>query len=723
MSGSPLTSQNTVAWHGRHSGEHKARLDEWAAKGFRTLSLSIYDDPDDPLYAAVMVKRPHVIAERQFFTRSQAQIQHDFDEQAKQGLGPYVLTATGSSGSATFAGCFTPMPSIPLTRLNLTQDAFEALNESQHAAGNILSWYDVFGDGDDLRFCAIWVANPNKTVWSIHGYDPGQSAQALVLDGTLTQQRFDALTSSGARLMHTAMTPSGAKVQMFTDSTIGSWASRSGITAQDYQAEYDKQSKAGLQPLQVSAKGSGGSVRFAAIFTAREDTDPRAFRAQGPVSVAPIDQFMKSYMAAEDLRGAALAICKGTQLVYAKGYTFAEVGYPDLTPTTPFRQASVSKTFTGVAMWRLMQLHSTITPSTTLQSILHLKQPDGSAPADSRFGDITLKHLLESDSGLPQGLAYDSVGAAAAFNAPLPATLAQMLSYATTFQLTGAPGNKNNSVYGNFDYQVLSAVVAKLQGTATYYEALDQLVLKPLGIKHTHAARSLIGDQPAGDARHHMRIYDPGHSWPLYPFEVLPSVRHPDQHIVASQYGNVDYEMFCGAGGTAASIVDVARLAAMFSCRSGNPVLDPAHIDSLLNATVAAGALKGPDGKGSHGYYGLDWAAAGGGSPPSFTVSKGGWLPAQGTVVQFTTGGWTYAIALNGNADAGTDWMTPVANAAAAHDWGSADLFHSHFGMAKLAATAPANVAPAPAPPVVATQRMIKDSMTAGLQLARRVRR
>lgn len=57
-----LTAQNLVAWHDRDTANHVAERDKFAEKGFRPLSLSIYGSPSNPLYAAVMVKRPQVIA-------------------------------------------------------------------------------------------------------------------------------------------------------------------------------------------------------------------------------------------------------------------------------------------------------------------------------------------------------------------------------------------------------------------------------------------------------------------------------------------------------------------------------------------------------------------------------------------------------------------------------------------------------------------------------------
>ena len=348
----------------------------------------------------------------------------------------------------------------------------------------------------------------------------------------------------------------------------------------------------------MSAKGSGAKARFAAIFASREETDPLTFRSQGPVTIAAIDKVMQDCMQTQNLRGLALAIARGTQLVYAKGYTYADPGYPDITPQTLFRQASVSKTFTGIAMMRLLRLKPNIMLTTPVQSIMNLKQPNGSAPADPRWKDITIQHLIESDSGIPQSLIYSSAAAAKAFGTPLPATPAQLVSYATTLMLTGKPGDKNNAVYGNFDYILLGQIIAKLQGAATYEQALTQLVLQPLHQTHTRGSRSLIADQLPGEARHHMIVYAADSGWRLYPFEVLPSVRAPGGKLEPTHYGALDFEIFSSAGGLSSSMVDVARLGAMFSDRLANPVLGADNIDKMLSACAAAyKTLRGPDGK------------------------------------------------------------------------------------------------------------------------------
>ena len=186
-----LNSQNTVAWHARNTAEHKALVDKWAALDFRTLSLSIYDNPADPLYAAVMVKRATVHAESQVFPRTQAALQQDFDNFANITRGPYIIAATGPANAPTFAASFRLMSPIPFTRLNQSHNDFATLNAQRHKLlGEILVWVDVFGDPANPRFAAIWGPDPQKQGWSIDGWNPASNGQEFVLLPGLLQERL-----------------------------------------------------------------------------------------------------------------------------------------------------------------------------------------------------------------------------------------------------------------------------------------------------------------------------------------------------------------------------------------------------------------------------------------------------------------------------------------------------------------------------------------------------
>jgi CubicO group peptidase (beta-lactamase class C family) len=236
-------------------------------------------------------------------------------------------------------------------------------------------------------------------------------------------------------------------------------------------------------------------------------------------------------------------------------------------------------------------------------------------------------------------------------------------------------------------------VIVARTGASSFEQALRTLVLHPLGMTRTRPAASFAWAQAPDEARYHLRVYDPNNGWRLNPLEIGQSARSPTLSMVAGQYGGWDAEIFEGSGGLSSAVIDVARLAAMFSDRTANPVLSAASIDAMLGAAATATtSLRGPP-PGPHGYHGFDGVEKLSGG--AFRTFKGGWLPAQGSVVTFTTAGYGYVIAQNGNSPPGvtTEWLAPVSAAAEAHSWSRADLFQG-FGMPPLSPTLPPGLGP-----------------------------
>lgn len=126
------------------------------------------------------------------------------------------------------------------------------------------------------------------------------------------------------------------------------------------------------------------------------------FRMVGTPSVDEIDGAMRKVMAGGGVRGASLAIVHGTRLVFAKGYTLGPPATPLVEPTTYFRQASVSKLITSLAIMQLLD-EGKLTLGTRMQSILHLRAPGGRPPKDPRFGDISIRNLLDSNPVTSRG--------------------------------------------------------------------------------------------------------------------------------------------------------------------------------------------------------------------------------------------------------------------------------------------------------------------------------
>lgn len=668
-----------VAWHNRTTADHQTQLNTYAAKGYRTLSLSIYDLTSNSLYACVMIKRPVLIAERQFFGLTAAAFQKTFDDMSTARMGPHIVSATGSGSAPLFAASFIPVKPTPLTRFGLTADQFNTLNQEQTSAGNKLVWFDCYGDAGNDLYIAVWWPNPEMMAWNCDGL--GEA-------GTNAQLRFNALSNTWARLTQVLTTPSGKITSLYTDSVVGQYQVQYGLSSDQYQSAFNEWYAKGLVPLRVCAQGGGGNAVFGAVFGQTEDANPRVWRSSGPVSVTSVDTAIETFLKATDIRDASLAIVDGTRLVYAKGYTWAEPSYPDSQPTTLYRQASCSKIFAAYALYHLLQQQVAKTPvgqakptllsvlqDTKFQSVLHLTQPSGAAPADPKFAQITLLDLMTSTSGLNQNLIWDSVAAAAA-NAPLPASREQLARYGAAQTFTATPGNPKNVVYGNFDYFLIGEVVRALSGAATFEAALETLIMLPLAMTRVRGSSSLLGDQLPDEAAYHLT--QPAVTPPNGELTVSASVRTPPKPPVATQYGGFDMEILSSCGGLSVAVTDMARLVASLSLQSGSPTLTADTTSQwMMNAVQATDTLSGPE---AHGYHGWDWVTT-----PSAGVyygDKGGALPGTGTETYFTTGGLSYIFMLGSGGRPGVkvDWYQPLIDAATAHDWGTTDLF-PQYGM------------------------------------------
>jgi CubicO group peptidase (beta-lactamase class C family) len=673
-----------VAWHNQSLAQHQQQVDTWSGKGYRTKSLCVYGDPGSQLYAAVMILRPVVVAERAWFAMSASEFQQTFDDQAKDDFGPYIVSATGPTDNPLIAASFCPVTATPLTRTSLSADELTALNAQAFQNDQVLRWADAFGTPGDVKYIAVWWPNP---------VEDGTTAQrawhndGLADDGPTAQARFDAVTAGRGRAVHIALNPGGGVFEVYDDTEIGPWVSRVGMTSQQYQDEYDQQKKAGLSPVCVAATPSGGDVSFAAIFAGAEDPTPRQFRSSADPTCAPVaavDEVIETFLKSNDMRGVSLAILSGSRLVYAKGYTWAEPDYPDIVPTTYFRQASVSKTFTALGIMQLIEEGakcpdgSTFSLDTLLQTVLKLTTPSGGAPTDPRFGQITIRHLLEMTSGVEDIWGQGDDIAAVGGVAHLPASAHDLASYTASLPLKNAPGDTNMSSYNNTGYILLGLVVCALRG-GDLIAALQPKLLDQLQITRVRLARSLLADQQPGEAFYHPRVQWSKQCVHNTHIAVGPSLMTPDQPLVPYVYGYPNVENTPGAGGLSAAVTDVARLIATFNVAGDTPILKESTRSTMLQNAAYATAHYG-----SHGYYGFDAVQLIDQAKGYYSANKGGALFTSDNAYYFWMGGISFVICENGHGSIGDNPLVSGLEAAAnAQDWGTTDLFPV-YGMPSL---------------------------------------
>lgn len=116
--------------------------------------------------------------------------------------------------------------------------------------------------------------------------------------------------------------------------------------------------------------------------------------------IAAVDNAVKSFMTTYNVPGASLAVSKNGKLVYVKGYGVTDKSTNEpVTPASRFRLASVSKTFTGAAIMKLMQEGKLSLDDKVFGSGNVLGNDYGTPPYNTNLSNITIRHLLNNTSG------------------------------------------------------------------------------------------------------------------------------------------------------------------------------------------------------------------------------------------------------------------------------------------------------------------------------------
>jgi CubicO group peptidase (beta-lactamase class C family) len=186
-------------------------------------------------------------------------------------------------------------------------------------------------------------------------------------------------------------------------------------------------------------------------------------------STTEIDRYIQQEMSRTQLPGMAVAIVRGQEIVYLKGFGYASLKTKSsVTPQTIFDLASCSKSFTALAVLTLWH-----------DGLIDLDKPLAFYIPEFRLADedgppiITIRQLLNQTSGLPgdisEPVSYHT--GSNAMNA-LVAAMARVHS-------DRAPGSSFE--YANFNYNLLGALIERVSGQ--YFEDyVQEHVLEPLGM-------------------------------------------------------------------------------------------------------------------------------------------------------------------------------------------------------------------------------------------------
>jgi CubicO group peptidase (beta-lactamase class C family) len=331
--------------------------------------------------------------------------------------------------------------------------------------------------------------------------------------------------------------------------------------------------------------------------------DEISVTGQERAELVAFDAWTKSFLAEHKIAGASLAIAREGQLVYSRGFGYADRdARATVQPEALFRIASVSKPITGVAIMKLVQDEKLKLEDKVLDYIPNEPHFEEGGKFDERWKQITVVECLSHTGGWDRDKSYDpmfqAVRMAKSMGIGLPILPEHIIRYQLGQPLDFDPLTRY--AYSNFGYSILGRVIEKVSGQP-YEKFVKETIFKPLGIDRPRIGGSVENQRAEGEV-HYYDVHDAKGLAVVGPGA-------GKEHVPIS-YGTWRQETLDSHGGWIASAVDLVKFAAAFDLTEGGRKTR----GGLLKAATARlmfspqAAINRPEGGGpSNSYYGLGW--------------------------------------------------------------------------------------------------------------------
>lgn len=311
-------------------------------------------------------------------------------------------------------------------------------------------------------------------------------------------------------------------------------------------------------------------------------------------STEVIDNHVESFMKRWKIKGMSVAVTKNEELVYAKGFGFADLEQGvEVKPGHLFRIASVSKLITAAAILKLQEEGRislddyVFGPHGILDTTLF---PDY---LDARYEEIRVRHLLNHTAGWSRRSGdpmFSSLVIARKMKVPPPAELDQVISYSLSRRLTYQPGTRYS--YSNLGYAILGRIIEVRSGIP-YEDFVIMNILKPAGIHDMHLGRSTYHERfPNEVAYYHTGT-------PEYTYAYDGSGKKVPIHN-----GGNNITLLGAAGGWVASAPELVKLITVLDGFGiQGDLLDRQTLEMMVSPEAAGPGLFGWRGSDSHGTW------------------------------------------------------------------------------------------------------------------------
>jgi CubicO group peptidase (beta-lactamase class C family) len=217
---------------------------------------------------------------------------------------------------------------------------------------------------------------------------------------------------------------------------------------------------------------------------------PAPAYARDGIDSGAVERVVTGFTARAGYPGVAVAITKGDRVLQVAGYGHDSAGAA-VTATTPMPIASLSKSFTALAVMQLVEAGKV-----TLDAPVRDYLPDFRT-ADPRGARITVRQLLNQTSGITDRTLREK-------SLPQPDSLAATVVRARAATLASEPGTRHT--YTNTNYHLAARLVEVVSGEP-FAGYLRRHVFEPLGMPDSTTIDLTPRDLPHNVRQGHVYAY------------------------------------------------------------------------------------------------------------------------------------------------------------------------------------------------------------------------
>jgi CubicO group peptidase (beta-lactamase class C family) len=594
----PAGKPGTIPWVARHDltdAQYQAEYKRLVIDGgYRLADVCGYDVGGQARYGAIWEKRVGAPDTPDFHSEHAirlADYQAKFDERKAAGERPVRINGYNVGREAFFATIWEMSPGPDWAAMHVIKEGelqgeFDRFDKSGYRLVDVCGYVEPSIGG--IQFTAIWERSDGRH-W---GWIPPSNRAEY-------QAKFEKARAQGYRPVRTSGFTGGGEPRftaVLEKDTGLAWEVRHGITSQLYQHEFDHvfHQPSDYRPAFVGGFRSKDGDRIVQQFSPVWEK-----RDAAPVIAARAEAFLRNYA----VPGLSLAIAKDGKLVHAGAYGLAKRDSAEqVTTSSLFRIASVSKPITSVACFRLVEAGKLTLADKVFGTGGILGTTYGTKAYSADLQAITVQHLLEHTAGGWPNDMNDPMFTNPGFDHT------QLITWVLDNRpLDGPPGVQVR--YGNFGYCLLGRIIEKVSGQS-YADYVQENVLRPCGITDMRIAGDTLAQ------------------------------RLPDEVVYEDQAGQDPYGIpvarMDSHGGWVSTATDLMRFAVRVDGAPTPPdILSPASITTMATRTTAK------DAKGNPSLQAKGWIV------DDLSWSKDGDLPGNVSILVRADDGYWWVALIN----------------------------------------------------------------------------